>query len=131
MIFDSAPADPEIHGDIFAALTCEHQIHDLVLPRGKDVQTGGGRLAELGSFTGVSQKSVKGFAWLGRCVQKIGNADDRQIHLNRCVAGPDQHVKAGKSTAPYPLKIIKCLITVAMAISRNSSLGLITTELVG
>ena len=76
MIFDGAPTDPEIQSDIFAALTCEDQIHNLVLPRGKEVQTGSGRLAELGWLFGVSQKSAKGFAWLGRCVQKIGNADD-------------------------------------------------------
>ena len=62
MIFDSAAADSEIHGDIFAALTREDQIHDLVLPRGKDVQAGSGRLAALRTLVDASRKSLKDFA---------------------------------------------------------------------
>lgn len=62
MIFDSTAADSEIHGDIFAALAREDQIHDLVLPRGKDVQAGSGRLAALRTLVDVSRKSSKVFA---------------------------------------------------------------------
>ena len=62
MIFDRAPTDPEIQGDIFAALTRENQIHDLVLPRGKDVQAGSGRLAALRTLVDASRKSLKDFA---------------------------------------------------------------------
>lgn len=35
MIFDRAPADPEIGGDVLAGMSIENQFHDLVLPRRK------------------------------------------------------------------------------------------------
>ena len=103
MIFDSAPTEPEISRDIFARLPSQDQIHDLALSRSKNIKTGAGLLAALGTLVEASRKSLKDFAWIRGSVHKIVNGDNWQIHLNGCVSGPDQHVKTGGSTAPYPL----------------------------
>ena len=52
---------PQIKSDVFAALAREYQIHNLMLPGGKDVQTGCGGVAALGTLINASQICVKGF----------------------------------------------------------------------